>query len=391
MSKHNQTTHPTITFFGTYKQKYARNVMLKNALTMFDYEVREVNIEIPDERLELPEDFTFAKTLKRIRKKLSSSVQLLRHWKAIYTSDIVFVLHPGHLDVPIVKLLTLTRLFSKTKPQIWFDDSISPYDIMFVGRSIAARNSLKARLVKWIEMFTLRLVDKVMVDTKQMKQFLVNELGVQAHKILVIPLGTNEKMYFPARQNVSSSKTSVLFFGLFNPMHGLPFIMDAAKLLKDEKNIEITILGDGYLKDDLIKFVADNALKNVKFKSFMPEEQLVKEIQACDIMLGIFTDSGTFKKVIANKVFAGLACQKAVITADLPATHDFFEHKNTMYLCPPNDAASLADAIQELHTDKKLRQKIADNGYFLFQAQFSTQEIGKVLNKAIESTQNERG
>jgi len=361
-----------ICLFGTYNLNYVRNSTLRQGLLENGVRVVEVHEEVPNQRMELPEDYTLKTTVARVFRKLGCYVRLAKRYKEVSSSDVIVVLHPGHLDLPLAWLMSK---FSGKK--LIFDDSISPYDTMFIARSIADRTSLKAKLVKYGERFLTKLADRVFVDTPLMKTFLVSEVGVLEEKIFVIPLGANEKMYKPARIQHTSKNVSVLFFGLYNIMHGTEYIMEAIKILKSKKHISFTLIGEGHLKEKLVAFAKEHKLTNVKFVGFMPEAELVKQIQNADIMLGVFSNSPLFQRVIPNKVFAAIACGKPLITARLKPVSDYLRDKKDVYFCEKKNAGSLADAIETVSEDRSLRETIAGNGYKAFKKNFSTKRIGR--------------
>src|SRR3989344_9162596 len=235
---------------------------------------------------------------------------------------------------------------------------------MFIGRSIAPRNSLKAITVKHIESFLLKFPDKLIVDTKFMKKFIHNEFNVEDKKIFVVPLGANEQVYKPAKTKPNGKNSKVFFFGLFQPMHGVQYILEAAKILKKEKNIEFTILGDGYLKPHFLEFSQKNSLNNVHFEGFVQEKDLVKYIQNNDIILGVFSQSPIYQRQIPNKVYAALACKKPLICAEYPVLKEEFIHKKHIYYCKVENANSLAIAIKDLAKNKSLQQELSINGYY---------------------------
>lgn len=363
-----------LSFFGMYNQHYARTSTLREGLRRLGIEIHEIHEEVPNERMELPEDFTLTKTLHRILRKVACFFRLILRSAEIRGSRAIVVLHPGHMELPYAYLLAkLSR-----KPLL-FDSSISPYDTMFVGRSIADKSSIKAKAVKMMETILLRLPDKVIVDTERMGKFMTYYLGVPKHKLCVVPLGANDTVYQPAPDVSSHTGIRVLFFGLYNPMHGAPTILEAAKQLADKSTITFTMLGDGYLKESLMHYVKVNKLKNVTFLGFMPEASLVKHIQETDIMLGIFSKSPVFERVIPNKVFAALACKKPLITANLPAVASFFTSGKDILLCPPEDSKALADAIAELAASKKKRDSIAESGYQRYLKTGTPQSVAKIF------------
>lgn len=370
----------TFCLFGTFKISYSRNDSIRDGLERLGHTVTIVHHHISDERLEVKEDFTLLKSLHRVLRKVKAYVQLALEYKTVAGSDHIIVLHPGHLDLPLAKLFSF---FSGAS--LIFDGGVSPYDIMFEGRNIASKNSFKAKAVKFVETQLLKLPDLIFADTREMAEYMIDHFSLDAKKVFYTPIGANDLMYTPPQKHKRNKKTEVFFFGLFNPMHGLPYIMEAAKKLKARNDIHFTILGDGYLKNELHSFVEKNALTNVSLLGFVPEKKLVEEIQKCDIMLGVFTNSATFQKVIPNKVFAGLACEKAVISANHPPYKGLLKHKDAIYLCKPESTSSLVRAITILSEDTTLRKKIASKGYQMYKKFFTPEHIAQKIIQAIET------
>jgi glycosyltransferase involved in cell wall biosynthesis len=369
-----------VCLFGTYNYHYSRNSSIRNGLRKVGTNVTEVHFEIPMERMELAKDFSLQKSLSRIWKKLKTWVYFLSKHKEVCSSDVVVVLHPGHLDLPIAWLLCL--FYKKT---LVFDTGLSPYDTMIVGRNMADKKSLKAKLLKFSEGSLLRLPDKLFTDTRLMKQFIVSEFGIDEKKIFVVPLGANNTIYQPKKRKSANKKTKVLFFGMYNPLHGARYILQATRLLRKEKGLQFILIGDGPLKRELVDYAKKYKLGNITFKGFIPEKKLVEHIQAADILLGTFSNSRIMQRVIPNKVFGTLACRKPLITARQPVLQEFFKNKTHIYYCKPKNSESLAQAIKLLSKDKKLRSKLAKNGYRVYKEKFTPRQIGKALLTGLES------
>jgi glycosyltransferase involved in cell wall biosynthesis len=368
-----------ICLFGTYFYNYARNSSIRDGLKALDAEVTEAYVETPPERMELPEDFTPVKSLRRVWRKIRASFALLGQYKKIRNSDIVIVLFPSHLVLPVAWILC--RLFGK---KLVFDTSISLYDTMINDRSMAGSGSFKASLLKLAETILLKLPDLLFTDTNLVREYIISEFGIPADKIFVVPLGANNRLYTPMEIAVSSP-VRVLFFGLYNPLQGAPVIVRAAQLLAANPNIQITMLGDGPLKQQVVDFATENNLSNVKFLPFMPEPELVKNIQDCDIMLGIFSNSRIASRVVANKVFAALACKKPLISAKSPAMVEFFKHKEHVYYCEPENPESLAAAISDLASDIPLQKHLSEAGYNIYREMFTPEKIGQMLLEGIKT------
>lgn len=364
---------------GTYWPNYSRNRALISGLIASGAEVIEKNYQIEKEKMEKAGDLNFLSSLKRISNKLVSSIFILKQYQTLNKSDAIVVLYPGHLDLPAAWILSkLTR-----KPLI-FDAGISLYDTSVLDKLIVDKSSLFAHIIKLGEKFLLKLPDRIMVDTAEMKTFLNRQFGVSKRKVFVIPISANTNLYKPKKQTLSSKSTQVFFFGLYNPLQGATVIAQAAAYLKNRKDINITMLGQGPTRTQVETIISDLKLTNIKLEDFVPEKELVKKIQSCDIMLGIFANTSITKRVFPNKVFAGLACAKPVITADHPPINSVLEHKKSIYVCPAEDPKALASAIKSLSDNKSLRQSIGETGYQIFRQQLSPEAIGVEFINQVE-------
>ena len=364
----------TICLFGTYDYKYSRNSSIRDGLKEIGVKVMEVHYDIPLTRLEVKDDFTLAKSVKRVITKFISWIFLLSSWRQVRKSDAVVVLHPGHLDLPPAWLLC--KIFSK--PLI-FDTSISPYDMYIVGRDLAKVGSVKEKVLKLVERLLLKLPDKSFTDTALMKNFIVNTFQIKPERIFTVPLGANNRLYKPTNEK-RNGKVKVLFFGMYNPVHGAWHIIRAINTLKNQP-IEFVMLGDGPIKEELLNYASKNKIKNLEFKGFVPEPELVKEINSADILLGTFSDVHIMKRVIPNKIFGSIACKKCVLTAEQPILEEYFTHNESIYFTKPEDSKTLAKAIKVLAKNEKRRILIGNNAYRIYLQYFTPKRVGEaVLN-----------
>lgn len=367
-----------LAIIGTYWPTYSRNRGLINGLLANQVEVTEFNYIVDKSKLEQAGDLTILSMLQRVLAKVKTSVQMLTLVSRLRQFDALVVMYPGHLDLPITWVLAkLTG-----KPLI-FDGGISLYDVTVIDKSVVKKYSLISYFIKAIEIILLKLPDAIFVDTKQMKRFLHRQLNVPYRKLFVVPIGANDQIYKPTKKISPRKNTQVFFFGLYNPLQGTPVIMEVAKLLNSRKDIHLTMLGEGPLKAPAETFAAAEELTNVSFVGFVPESELVAYINKSDIMLGIFANSSIARRVVANKVYAGVACRKAVITADHPAIRDAFTSNEDLLTCKPEDPKSLAEAIVLLADNPDLRQSIANQGYQTFIDKYSPKKIGHQFIKKL--------
>lgn len=168
------------------------------------------------------------------------------------------------------------------------------------------------------------------------------------------------------------------------PFHGLKYILEAAKRLKNT-NIKFEILGEGQNYQSYLDFVSKNNLKNVNMRGWVNANLIPKYIAKSNIVLGIFGNTPKAKRVIPNKAVHTLAMAKPLITGDSPAARELFIDGKNVMLAKMANPQSIAEKIMILYNDKNLRINIAKEGYKLFRKKLSSKQIGKELTKLIQS------
>ncbi len=92
--------------------------------------------------------------------------------------------------------------------------------------------------------------------------------------------------------------------------------------------------------------------------------------------LGVFGTTPQSMMTVQNKIYEGLAMARPVITGDSPTIRRALVHGEHLYLCERANPQSLAEAILALKAAPGLRQRLAENGHRLFQAQLDLQHNG---------------
>ncbi len=138
-------------------------------------------------------------------------------------------------------------------------------------------------------------------------------------------VGADESLFRPTWR--PSPEFRVLFVGKLIPLHGLPTILDAARLLPQ---MPFRVVGSGQ-EEALLR----DRPPNVEQVPWVDYEDLPAEYGRAGCALGIFGTSPKAGRVIPNKVFQALACGTPVITAATPATRELLSDGHDALLVPP--------------------------------------------------------
>lgn len=284
-------------------------------------------------------------------------------------SDVVFV---GFLGQP---LMPLVRLFTRKK--IIFEAFLSVYQTLAYDRKSIAPGGLIAKIVRFFERLSCRLSDVVLLDTNQHIDYFLKEYHLDRQKFRRLFLGADDTLMYPRPQD-SAGDFLVHFHGEFQALHGAKYIVEAARLLPE---INFQMIGKGKELAYCLELAKRHDLKNIRFIPPVRFDLLPGYIHQAAVCLGIFGETQKTRLVIPLKVYEALAMGKPIVTADTPAVRELLTHRENVYLCEAANPASLANAIKELYSDGSLRQRIANNGFEIFQKKCSPQILGQEVLK----------
>lgn len=266
--------------------------------------------------------------------------------------DLVFIGFHGYVLALITKLLT-------RKPII-LDAFTSVYDTFCFDRKTFPPDSIFGKFAFWLDKKSADLSDIVCLDTQAQAQYYHNTFNIRKNKLEVFFVGCDETIFFPRPSN--STEPTVIFYGNYLPLQGVSNIVKAAKLLENNKNLKIKLLGWGQDYKYARNLVKDLGLTNIEFFQPIPYLDLPEFINQGIICLGgHFGQSEKASRVIAGKTFQCLAMGKPTIVGENSANHELLTHGYDAWFCPMNNPSELAKAIEVLISDEKLRIKLGEN------------------------------
>jgi len=275
--------------------------------------------------------------------------------------DIVLVGYLGHFDVFPARLLSWLR----RKPLV-FDAFISLYDTSVEDRKVFERGSVGATLLRLIDRWSCKLADLVLLDTNQHIEYFCGEFDLDPSKFQRVLVGADPAFATEQPALPDRNRFVVLHYSKFAPLHGMPYILDAANLLRDDREIVLKIVGGGQTFDASKAYAERMGLDNLELIPWLEPEQLPQAIREAHVCLGIFGDTPKAQRVIPNKVYQCLAAGAAVITGRSPATEELLVDHEHALLCTMGSGQAIASAILELKRSPALRQRLGENGAKLF-------------------------
>ena len=259
-------------------------------------------------------------------------------------ADIIFVGFAPQLVMPFLKK------WNKKKTVV-IDFFISMYDTCVMDRTYFKKGSIFAKILHRIDENTLARCSHVIVDTKADADFFAEEFHASRDKMEVLYLEADTKIYQPDKYKATATKNnfSVLYFGSILPLQGIDVILEAQRLLKEEKNISFTMIGP---VDE--KKVKKEDYPNTTFYEWLSQEELAEKIAQADLCLaGHFHGTiGKASRTIPGKAYIYEAMGKRMILGDNAANHELFIEDEKHTFVKMGDAQALAEKIKSEGTGK---------------------------------------
>jgi glycosyltransferase involved in cell wall biosynthesis len=217
--------------------------------------------------------------------------------------------------------------------------------------------------------FCLRNADLVVTLGKNMRQKLMEDKGVEAKKISVIPDWADCNKILPlAKDNLFSSthnlagKFVVMHAGNIGASSGLEFVIESARELRDRKEIVFIFIGEGIMKEDLISLCASYGLENTRFLPFQPKELLSQVFSCADLFL-VSLKRGLSGYSLPSKIYTILASGRpyiACVEKDSEVAQLTSEFECGL-LSHPQDKRDLSAKIIQLFNDRQLLVRMGKN------------------------------
>ncbi|MGD0328598.1 MAG: glycosyltransferase [Minisyncoccia bacterium] len=302
---------------------------------------------------------------------------LYQKWKGITGNiDALYVIFMGYYLMPLAWCLARRRGIP-----VILDTLISQYDTEVTDRKRISRFSPHAWFLWGVDWVSCAVADAIVVDTHEHKKFFTEKFFVNAKKILVVPVGCRSDLFIPLPHlRESEGYFIVEFHGSFIPLHGIEYIMEAAKILQEKhEKVHFKIVGMGQLFVAITSMAQKLRLFNVEFLGREPLKELPYSIARGDVSLGIFGATPKALRVIPNKVYESLSCGKPVITERSPAALEVLHDYEGVCMVEPGNGVALAEKILELKCDVVLRTQLSERARAISLNQFSPRAIAKPL------------
>src|SRR3989344_1016041 len=274
-------------------------------------------------------------------------------------------------------LVIFLRPFCRKK--IIYNAFRSMHDGLITSRKLASPFSAKAIYHWLLDFMAVHLADLTVVESDNQAKYFKKLFKVSRKKIFRNWIGVDESMFFYDPTIPKANVFTVLFRGSLMPEAGVEYIIRAAKILEKE-NIKFVMQAGGQLLERTEKMISELKPANLDFKhDFMPINELRNLMQKCHLSIGQLSDHERLERTIPHKVYESLIMRLPYLTAANRGILELLKEGETCITCEPANAESLAQRILWARDNPQELERIAGNGYSLYQKELKSNILAKNL------------
>lgn len=278
-------------------------------------------------------------------------------------------------DSPV--LVIFLRPFCRKK--IVYNAFLSVYERMIISRESASPFSIKAFYYWLIDFMAVHFSDLTRLESNSQADYFKKLFKVSEKKLYRNWVGVDEDNFFYDSKIQKFDVFTVLFRGQLMPEAGAEYVIEAAKTLED-KNIKFIMIGGGILLEKIQKLLDKLKPANlVHVNDYVPYDKLREKMQRCHLSLGQLSDHDRLTRTTPLKMFESLAIKLPYLTAPNGGVLELLKAGETCITCQPADADSLAEKILWARDNPKELERIAQNGYQLYQDRLRSRILAKNL------------
>ena len=272
--------------------------------------------------------------IKRMLKDVKYFFQSIKYIRTEKNSDVFFLQSNNIPCIPIA----LIHLFVH-KPVVFNVQDIFPQNAI-IARMLK-EHSLPTSVLLFLQKWALKHADGIITISEDMKQTLISA-GADSEKISVAYNWENE-IHGEAIEKINDGKFHVVYAGNIGVMQNIEIIIDAARYLKDNPDIQFDIYGNGAQKTKCQEQA--QGLTNVRF--FEPVSADKAYSLYCNADANIVPlAKGIIKTAFPSKTAACLQCGKPVIfCVDEESEWGQQLTSSGLFVCSPNSAIDIVKAI----------------------------------------------
>jgi glycosyltransferase involved in cell wall biosynthesis len=298
-------------------------------------------------------------------------LRLLYYFSFVFSS-LMGIFRSGKQDLIVVESPPLFIGFTaivasvfKRAPYIFNVSDLWPESAVQLG---LVTNRTLIKMSEWLETCFYRKAFKLSAQTQGIVEGLQKK-EVKPEDILFLPNGVDTDLFRPREKDILleeslglQGKTVILYAGTMGYAHGIETALEAADILRDDKEIYFLFVGDGSERPKLEEIAQEKSLPNVRFIDFQPLEEVPRYYSLSSINLSTLRRYKLSEGVRPSKVFPSLASGQPLVYVGEGEGAEIVKESGGGVVLEPENPKLLAQTILELKDNPEYRKELSAKG-----------------------------
>lgn len=239
-----------------------------------------------------------------------------------------------------------------------------------VGTGLATKGGLLWKIGRMIEDFTYRNADKIIVISEDFKRNIMCK-GVPEEKIVVIYNWVDEEAvkHVPREKNklfdkyaLDRNKFYITYSGNIGLTQNMDMLLDVAKDLEQEPNIQFVLIGEGAYKKTVKEIIEEKNIGNVTMLPFQPYEDISHVFSLGNVGL-VISKPGVGENSVPSKTWSILSASRPVLANfDENELKTIVNNNQCGIFTKAGDKEAFKQAILKLYNNREQCELFGKNG-----------------------------
>jgi glycosyltransferase involved in cell wall biosynthesis len=300
-------------------------------------------------------------------------------------TDISFVSMPSPVFQGFVAVV-LKRFWGI--PTVYWVQDIWPESLTL---TVGIKNSILIKLLEWTSGWLYRQADTILVQNAAFVP-MIERFNIPVERIRVLP-NTANSIYRPIssqncpeeRKLLPDATFYLMFAGNVGESQDFDNLLQAAKLLEYEDNLQWIIIGSGRYLNEAKRLTQLLGLEErVIFLGKFPEERMPCFFSHADALLVSLKDTPLFNLTIPSKIQSYMACGRPIIAALSGEGANMIEKAQAGFAVQAGNPEQLAAAILKIkELSDSSRNQLGNNGLTYFKNNFEPRIVYDKLEEEL--------
>jgi glycosyltransferase involved in cell wall biosynthesis len=224
------------------------------------------------------------------------------------------------------------------------------------------------RVIRFINKQILTGADHVITVSEPLRQRLLDTWQVAPERVTTVDNGAHVNLFARPSLATDGLKTQyglnggplVMFVGTFKPWHGLDLLIRAfGQTTENHPQARLVLVGDGPMREQM-RATAEthNIAEKVIFTGMVAHEEVASLLSLADVAVLSPRVSGAALVQSPLKLFEYMAAGKAIVAPAIPNVAAIITDQENGLLVAPDSEAELAQALDRLLADDRLRRQL---------------------------------